>query len=131
MQQLKKALGIETKQIIVPLSATHNSQHWDIQLDPVYGFCIYWINPKRSIELFKIDIEAFRAQQNTKVNVITNMAIYDFDIVFVDHVLDSESDRIIVAKLLRNETPVGHVYSLAKTSIVLDGIDHNAISVVI
>jgi hypothetical protein len=128
---MQKLFGIETKRTIVPISATHNGEHWDVQLDPVYGFCIYMINPKRSIEFVKIDIEALKKEQNTSVSIITNMTIYNINIVFVGHVLDNESNRIIIAKLLHNETPVGHVYSLAKTSIVLDVIDHNAISIVV
>lgn len=131
MQKLKKALGIETKKAVEPMSTTHNGNFWDIQLDPVYGFCIYRINPKRTIEQIVLDTKRFRTQNNTKLTITTNMASYDFDLVFVEHVLDNESGKIIVGKVIYNGSPAGHVYSLAKTSIVLDEINHNTISVVV
>ena len=131
MQKLKRVLGIPTKTIIVPLAAAHSGEHWDIQLDAVYGLCLYKISPNRTIESVALDLDAFRAGRDTELVVATNIAFYGINVVFVKHVLDSDSERIIVAKLLYNGSPVGHVYSLARTSVVVDGLDHNTISIVV
>lgn len=127
----RAALGIATKKTIVPLSANHNGEHWDIQIDAIYGLCLYKINPNRTIDSVTLDLDAFREGRDTDLSVTTNIAFYGLKAIFVKHVLDSDSDRVIVGKLLYKDLPVGHVYSLARTSVVVDGMDNSAISIVV
>lgn len=112
---------------IQSVDAKYDKDHWAIKLNEVFGFTLYKINPKRTIEWVSLDMGMLKSAYDAKITdqsdnmtIATNMCIYTFKVVYSKHILDHDHQKIVMGSIYDGEKHIGNIHAIVAPSVMFN-----------